>query len=72
MLIPIAQIAVSAILIVFILLQQRASGGAGGIFGGGGGEGYYQARRGFEKAIFYGTIVLAVVFIALAILNFLK
>jgi preprotein translocase subunit SecG len=34
---------------------------------GGGDSGYYQARRGIEKLVFYSTIVLAVAFVALAI-----
>jgi protein translocase SecG subunit len=65
----IAQIVVSAILIVLILLQERSSG-LSGIFGGETG-GFYQTRRGFEKSIFIATIVLGVVFAALAILQIL-
>ena len=34
---------------------------------GGSGEGYYQARRGMEKLVFYSTIVLSVIFVALAV-----
>jgi preprotein translocase subunit SecG len=37
--------------------------------GGGGEAGSYQTRRGLEKIIFYGTIVLAVLFIALSLLK---
>ena len=57
-------------LILLILLQERSSSGSA-LFGGGGDGGFYQARRGFEKMIFIGTIVLAIAFGALAILNLL-
>jgi protein translocase SecG subunit len=65
MMLPIAQIIVSVLLVTLILLQER-SGGISGLLGGGEG-GFYQARRGLEKTIFIATIVLAVVFVALAI-----
>jgi protein translocase SecG subunit len=65
MIVPIAQIAISVLLVVLILLQER-SAGLSGIFGGEGG-GFYQTRRGLEKIIFASTIILAVVFVALAI-----
>ncbi len=51
-------------MIVFILLQERTSG-LSGLFGGEGG--FYQTRRGLEKIIFWGTIILAILFVALAI-----
>ncbi len=60
------QILISAALVVLILLQER-SAGLSGVFGGEGG--FYQTRRGLEKTIFRGTIVLAIAFLALAILN---
>ncbi len=63
----IAQIVVSIILIVLVLLQERQAG-LSTIFGGGGGT-PYQTRRGLEKFIYWGTIVAAAVFAALAILN---
>ena len=67
MLVPIIQIIISVLLVVLILLQER-SAGLSGIFGGEGG-GVYQTRRGLEKMIFIGTIVLAVAFMALAVLQ---
>ncbi|MBI3638295.1 preprotein translocase subunit SecG [Candidatus Wolfebacteria bacterium] len=67
MLISIAQLIVSIALIILILLQERGAG-AGGIFGGGEGE-FYHARRGFERLIFASTIILAVIFAGLSILN---
>lgn len=64
--IPIIQIIVSVVLVALILLQER-SAGMSGILGGGDAGGVYQTRRGLEKIIFYGTIVLALVFAGLAI-----
>ena len=59
------QILLAVAIVILILLQERSSG-ISGLLGGDGG-GYYQARRGMEKTIFIATIVLAVVFVALAI-----
>lgn len=64
--IPIAQIALSIILVVLILLQER-SGGLSGLLGGGEAGGFYQARRGMQKTIFIASIVIAVVFAGLAV-----
>ena len=64
----VAQIIISAALVVLILLQERSSG-LSGIFGGETG-GFYQTRRGFEKIIFASTIVLATIFVILAIVQF--
>ncbi len=64
MIITIAQVVVAIALIILILLQER-SAGLSGIFGGEG-MGFYQTRRGMEKMIFRGTIILSVVFVALA------
>ena len=63
--IAIVQIVVAIAIIALILLQER-SAGLSGIFGGSDG-GFYQTRRGLEKMIFSGTIVLAVIFAGLAI-----
>ena len=62
----IAQIIVSVVLIVVLLLQVRG-GGLGGIFGQA--DSTFRTRRGLEKTLFQFTIVLVVVFIALAILS---
>lgn len=61
------QILISVILIALILIQERSSG-LSSIFGGGGGT-PYQTRRGAEKIIFIATIVSAIIFLILAILN---
>lgn len=63
----ILQIIVSVALVVAILFQQRGGGGSA-IFGGSGGGGYY-TKRGFERIIFIATIVLAVLFILLSLIN---
>lgn len=68
--ITIFQILISAAVIALILLQER-SAGLSGIFGGDGG-GFYQTRRGLEKIIFRGTIVLIVIFIALTIFQLIQ
>jgi len=65
-LLSIAQIIISVLLVVSILLQQRGAG-LSGTFGGGFG-GYY-TKRGFEKFLVYFSVILAALFIGLAIAN---
>lgn len=60
------QIIVSVLLIVSILMQNKGSG-LSAVFGGDTG-GYY-AKRGFEKFLLYFSAILAILFIALAIIN---
>jgi preprotein translocase subunit SecG len=60
----IAQIILSAALILAILLQVRG-GGLGGIFGQA--DTVYRTKRGVEKTLFQLTIVLVVLFIIIAI-----
>ncbi len=62
----IAQIIVGVVLILVLLLQVRG-GGLGGIFGQA--DTTFRTRRGLEKTLFQFTIVLVVVFIALAIVS---
>ena len=64
----IVQIVISALLIGAILLQQRGTG-LSATFGGEGNV--YRTKRGLEKGIFVGTIVLAVLFFGAAIANIL-
>jgi protein translocase SecG subunit len=68
--IAIIQIILSIAIITLILIQQR-SAGSSGLFGGDGG-GFYQTRRGLEKTAFYSTIVLSVLFVALALYQLIK
>ncbi|MDP2641297.1 MAG: preprotein translocase subunit SecG [Candidatus Yanofskybacteria bacterium] len=63
---PIVQIAVSLLLIASILLQQRGTA-LGSAFGGGTGT--YTSRRGAERKLYLATIVLAGLFVALAVLR---
>src|SRR3989344_4904331 len=51
--------------IITILIQQKGSG-LGSAFGGDSGN-IYSTRRGAEKILFYVTIVLAVLFVAIAV-----
>lgn len=69
--VSIAQVVLSLILIVLILLQERTSG-LSGAFGGGAEGGAYQTRRGFERIIFAATIVIAVAFAVLSLVNLIK
>ena len=60
------QIIIPCLLIVFILLQQRGTA-LGTAFGGQ--EDFYFKKRGMEKKIFWTTVVLAVLFIGISLLN---
>ena len=62
----IAQIVLSAALILIILLQVRG-GGLGGIFGQP--DAVYRTKRGVEKTLFQLTIALVVIFIVLALIS---
>lgn len=52
---------VTILLVGSILLQVKGTG-LGASFGGGGE--FYQSKRGVEKIVLYGTIVLATLFAA--------
>lgn len=60
----IIQIIVAVFLIGAILLQQQGSG-LGTAWGGSGTD--YHTRQGVEKLLFRFTIVLAIIFVGLAI-----
>jgi len=62
----VAQVVVSAALIVIILLQVRG-GGLGGIFGQP--STVFRTRRGVEKILFKLTIVLVSVFLVISVLT---
>lgn len=58
--------AVLAVMILFgVLLQQRAAGFASGVIGGTN----IVQRRGAEKLLYQGTIVLAIAFLVLSVLE---
>jgi protein translocase SecG subunit len=57
-------IIVMVILIIVVSLQNKSSG-LSTVFGGAGN--IVQTRRGFEKWLFYATIVLGILFVAINI-----
>ncbi len=67
---PIIQIILSVLLVVAILLQSRSAGI--GALGGSEDTGTsFATRRGFEKFLFTGTIVIAILFIIVSVLSFI-
>lgn len=62
----IAQIILSIALIMVVLIQVRG-GGLGGIFGQA--DTVFRTRRGLEKTLFQFTIILMVLFVAVALLS---
>lgn len=64
--VTVAQVVVAILVVVCILLQNRGEGL--GSFFGGGGE-IFRTRRGMENMLFYLTIGLAALLIALSIFN---
>lgn len=65
MLILILQIITAIILITVIILQSKGTGLGAGF----GGSSNYHTKRGMEKSLFYITIGVSLLFIALAILS---
>ncbi|MBI5621356.1 preprotein translocase subunit SecG [Candidatus Falkowbacteria bacterium] len=62
------QIVVAILLIACVLLQNRGTG-MGAVFGGEGNV--YKTKRGAEKALFWATVVLAALFLGLALVVFI-
>lgn len=58
---PYVQIILSVVLVLSILLQQTGAG-VGGALGGGESESFTHTRRGFEKFLFYLSIVCGILF----------
>lgn len=65
---PYAEIILAVILILAIMLQQSGSG-VGGALGGGDGGSFHHTRRGFEKFLFYLSIVCGILFVLLTFLS---
>lgn len=65
LLISIIEIFVAIFLVVFVLVQQRGTA-LGSSFGGDGGS-FYGTRRGVQKKLYWGTIILGILFIGLAL-----
>ena len=64
----IIQIVVSVALVVAILFQVKG-GGIGGIFGQS--DSVFRTKRGIERWLFLGTIVLVIIFVALSMISML-
>lgn len=64
--ISIIQIVLGVLLILAIILQQKGSG-TGTSFGGS--TNFYRTKRGAEKLLFIGTIVLSLLFILSALIG---
>ena len=58
---PYAQIILSVVLVAAVMLQQSGAG-LGGALGGGDTGSFHSTRRGFEKFLFYLSIVCAILF----------
>ncbi|MEI8174676.1 MAG: preprotein translocase subunit SecG [bacterium] len=65
---PYAQIILSVILVLAILFQQ-SSAGVGGALGGNDSGGFHHTRRGFEKFLFYLSIICGILFALTALLS---
>lgn len=63
---PWAQVILSIILIASILLQQTGAGVGGAM--GGSDDSIHYTRRGMEKALFYISIVVAILFACSALI----
>ncbi len=60
---------VSAVLLVLVVLLQNRGTGLGSAFGGEGNV--YRTKRGLEKILSIATIILAIVFLTVALINVL-
>ncbi len=65
---PYAQIILSVILVTSIMLQQSGAG-LGGALGSGDTGSFHHTRRGFEKFLFYMSIVCGILFALFALLS---
>lgn len=62
---PYVQVGLSVLLIAVVLIQQSAAG-LGGAFGDNFASGFH-TRRGFEKTLFNASIIIAILFVASAL-----
>ncbi len=60
---PYIQIVLAVLIILGVLLQQSETS-LGGAFGAGDSGTAFHTRRGFERFLFIGTIVVCVIFVA--------
>ena len=68
---PYAQIILSVILVTSVLLQQSAAG-MGGALGGNDDGSFQHTRRGFEKFLFYLSLVCGILFALFAFLSIIS
>lgn len=66
---PYVQIALAVLLVAAVLLQQTGAGIGGALGGGDNFSTGFHTRRGFEKFLFRGTIVLGTLFVIAAFLG---
>lgn len=66
MLLSLIQIIISLLLLALILLQAKGTG-LGTVFGGSSPQ--YHSKRGVEKTVFAATVVLAFLFVIIALVN---
>jgi len=67
---PYIEIILSVVLVLAIMLQQSGAG-VGGALGSGDGSSFHHTRRGFEKFLFYLSIICAILFALSAVLSIL-
>ena len=67
---PYTQIILSVVLVTAVMLQQSGAG-VGGALGGGDSGSFHQTRRGFEKFLFYVSLVCGILFALSAFLAIL-
>ena len=68
MILDIIQLISAVALVIVIILQNRGTG-LGAAFGGEGNV--YRTKRGLEQVLFNATIVIAIIFLGVALLNVL-
>lgn len=64
---PWFQLILSLLLVIFVLLQ-RSADGIEGALGGSASNMTYFARRGAERFLFVGTIIIAILFAVTSVL----
>ncbi len=69
---PYIQIIISALLIIAVLLQQTGAQNGGALGGGDTNGSVFHTRRGLEKFLFIGTIVLGVLFALTSFLSLVR
>src|SRR5579864_4479419 len=64
----VVELILAVLVMLGVLLQTPKASGLGGTIGGGGDSGGgYRTKRGLEKNLFYATIGLVVIFVAVSV-----